>query len=694
LHGGARDLSHGPPCNGSFCPAGQVCEQGVCHLDCGAGVTRCGLPPSESCCAAGDVCYLGACTTPGAPCGTAPTDGGACSITSCPDGQYCEASVGRCLPLAHTVQCEYRPPVGSFSPKVKWEWQGGTVLPGYDQVMMTPMVADLDGNCMPDIVFTTFAGSNYGSDGVLRAVRGDGGGDLFNVTDPGLRLVPGAQLALADVDGDGKVEIFACHQSFALIAFHYDGTLKWMSQDRACGAYDAPSVADLDHNGVPEVIVGFSVHDAQTGALIGSPPNVPTYGGYGAYTTAAELDGDDTDGMEIAAGNIVYHRDGTLYWDQSGGNTGYPAVADLDGDGLPEVVAVVPASHSVYAYHHDGTLYWGPKDVNNGVATPQGPTGGGPPTIADFDGNGTPDVATAGGYGYLVLDGHTGNPLWQSTDTTDTSSRVTGSSVFDFEGDGPAEAVYNDEHNLRVYRGADGKVLVKLCSTSGTLWENPVIVDVDADDHAEIVVMDNNYGINTCDQDLGGGPSHTGFHVIGDAMNRWVRTRRIWNQHTYHVTNIVDDATVPQHEPRNWTQTGLDNFRQNVQTKNLFSAADLVPRDLASLTDKCPASITLVARVLNQGAATAPAGVPVTFYRSMPTAAVLGTVTTHGALLAGASETVSLDIPPLVMGGDADTPQDVYVTVDDDGTGHGVVNECDETNNTSPPITVTCHLVQ
>jgi hypothetical protein len=398
--------------------------------------------------------------------------------------------------------------------------------------------------------------------------------------------------------------------------------------------------------------------------------------------------------MEIAAGNIVYHRDGTLYWDHSNGALGYPAIADLDGDGQPEVVSVVPGTNSVFAYHHDGTLFWGPVDVNNGVPTPQGPSGGGPPTIADFDGNGQPDVATAGGYGYLVLNGRNGAVLWQSTDTTDTSSRVTGSSVFDFEGDGSAEAVYNDEHNLRVYRGPDGNVLIKLCSTSGTLWENPVVVDVDGDEHAEIVVMDNNYGIDTCDQSLGGGPSHTGFRVIGDAMNRWVRTRRIWNQHTFHVTNINDDATVPQDELPNWRQPGLNDFRQNVQTKNLFAAPDLVPRDFNSLDDKCAAQITLVVRVLNQGAATVPAGVPVTFYRSTPMPTTLGTVLTQGALLAGASETVSLDIPVLALGGNSDTIQNVYVVVNDDGTGHGTIHECDETNNTSPTIPVSCHIVQ
>src|SRR5205823_4798822 len=154
------------------------------------------------------------------------------------------------------------------------------------------------------------------------------------------------------------------------------------------------------------------------------------------------------------------HADGTLYWNALAGQggIGYPAVADLDGDGLPDVVAVVPSTNSIWAYKHDGTRLWGPVDVNNGVATPHGPTGGGPPTIADFDGNGKPDVATAGGYGYLVLNGQTGAVLWQNTDTQDYSSRVTGSSVFDFEGDGKAEAIYNDEHDLRVYNGADGKV--------------------------------------------------------------------------------------------------------------------------------------------------------------------------------------------------------------------------------------------
>src|SRR5262249_8328209 len=143
-------------------------------------------------------------------------------------------------------------------------------------------------------------------------------------------------------------------------------------------------------------------------------------------------------------------------------------------------------------------------------------------------------------------------------------------------------------------------------------WENPVIVDVDGDDHAEIVVMDNNYAIGACDD---GTASHTGFKVIGDAQNRWVRTRRIWNQHTYHVTNVLDDGKIPMNEAQNWGQPGLNNFRQNVQTTNLLAAPDLSPRDLRATADRCDTGgLVLVATVLNEGAAGAPPGVPVSFY--------------------------------------------------------------------------------
>ena len=70
-------------------------------LDCEAEETPCG----DVCCTGEDLCYLGACTTPGAPCE---------STRDCDDGEYCELTVGRCLPRATGEECEYMPEVGGM----------------------------------------------------------------------------------------------------------------------------------------------------------------------------------------------------------------------------------------------------------------------------------------------------------------------------------------------------------------------------------------------------------------------------------------------------------------------------------------------------------------------------------------------------------------------------------------------------
>src|SRR6185312_15007558 len=37
-----------------------------------------------------------------------------------------------------------------------------------------------------------------------------------------------------------------------------------------------------------------------------------------------------------------------------------------------------------------------------------------------------------------------------------------------------------------------------------------------------------------------------GIRVYKDAQNRWVRSRMIWNQHAYAVTNVNEDGTIPK----------------------------------------------------------------------------------------------------------------------------------------------------
>jgi hypothetical protein len=68
-------------------------------------------------------------------------------------------------------------------------------------------------------------------------------------------------------------------------------------------------------------------------------------------------------------------------------------------------------------------------DINNGISTKAfcnagSEYGGGPPTVADFDGDGTPDVGAAGAVGYVVFSGKLMmDPNVASTPTSTCGSR-------------------------------------------------------------------------------------------------------------------------------------------------------------------------------------------------------------------------------------------------------------------------------
>jgi hypothetical protein len=278
--------------------------------------------------------------------------------------------------------------------------------------------------------------------------------------------------------------------------------------------------------------------------------------------------------------------------------------------------------------------------------------------------------------------------LW-SVATQDVSSSVTGSSLFDFQGDGTAEVVYNDECHLYVLDGKTGAELMKLANTSRTAMEYPLIADVDGDNNSEFVVPANDDQIV---RDKCAPPGTRGIRVFGDAADRWVRTRPIWNQHSYHITNITAAGQVPAVEQRNWDARGLNNFRQNVQGAGIFNAPDLQPVGLGAYTGGCPALLDLRARASNTGSLGVKSGIRVAFYLGKPPAGrLLGTVSTTRRLLPGESQLLTLTYP--VPAG-TEGPFDFWVRVDDDGTGKGAETECDETNNIAAIASVLCPVVK
>lgn len=260
--------------------------------------------------------------------------------------------------------------------------------------------------------------------------------------------------------------------------------------------------------------------------------------------------------------------------------------------------------------------------------------------------------------------------------TQDLSSSATGSSVFDFQGDGVAEVIYNDECFLHVYDGETGAELLAepRANSSRTRFEYPVVVDVDRDGNSEIVLPANRDQVARDGCAVG----TSGIFVFGDPGDRWVRTRPIWNQHTYHVTNVSDLGEVPMNEADNWTDPVLNNYRTNVQGAGVFNAPNLTV-ELTAIAQCGSASVRLVVAITNAGSRGVPAGVLVELFQSVPAPEIaVGTLMTTAPLLPG--ETTRL--VQVVSGIPYDTDLTFEARVDGAAAAAPVL-ECEEDDNSA-----------
>ena len=719
----AEDSPSGTRCDDDHpCPDGWVCEEGVCMIDCGEN-ERC---DGDVCCDEGDVCYLGACMTPGDVC--MDPDSESCVVGRCPPGFQCDPTIGRCMPVPEDVDCTYEPG-SSFDPVVLWRWTGSSADPTYGHVIVAPVVADIDGDGASDIIVTAaeYLPGGFNNDGGVLCVLsgvGDCEGnplELWCTSAADTHVSASGSAAVADLDGSRSLTIIVganrlgpIGNAYGIVAYNAEGELLpgfgtdgGTPVDVFVGV-GSPSVADLDGDGSEEVFVGYTVFDSH-GHLLWDRPGAVGNDGFGPITVAADLDGES--GMEIVGGNMAWHADGSEAWDAGADARalpdGWPAIADFDDDGTPEVVVV--SMGGIRVFNNEGNLL-------GAAAGATVPGRGGPPTIADVDGDTTPDIAVAGSNSLTVFSvgpapDHALTQLWQMA-SRDFSSNFTGSSVFDFDGDGQAEVIYADECYARVYDGpGDGMggttVLFEVPNTSCTAVEYPVVADVTSDGKAEFIVVSNNfYGtpsacspyVQQCFDAYPGYEPTNGVAVYRDSNDNWVQTRAIWNQHSYHVTNICDGldgvcptaenthGAVPTDEASSWlfpAGSPLNSYRVNARLEGVFNAPDLVPRNARADLSACPEAIGLLANVTNIGAIGVPSGVPVAFFwMDTDPATLIGVALTTRTLLPGASELVRVDwtpLPPEARG----VPVTIEIRVDDDGMGNGVSNECDETNNTA-----------
>ena len=431
--------------------------------------------------------------------------------------------------------------------ELEWSWTGeGQTFPDYENVQAAPLVIDLDGNEFPEIIFAAGQRGISRPYGFLRILDGRDGGE---VVPPEHCVEVATTMAVGDIDSDGRPEIVAAMASRIgdgctnnataglaprLIAFEHDGTVKWQSEDLegSSGWGGAIALADLDKDGSPEILWGRQV-TTNEGVLLWTATQSPTPN---SNPTVADIDLDGE--PEVIHGGDVYGPDGTLEWDDNSNVPLWSAVANFDADPYAEVF--VNGGNLSRLYEHDGTIIW--SSVN----------GGGPPTIGDFDGDGEPEIGIARSSVYTVLETD-GTILWQRR-INDGSSGVTASSLFDFDRDGRVEVVQSDEAYFRIWDGATGNVRFRTALTSITNHEMPVVADVDNDGQAEVVVPVNFFVLEE---------QPPGVYVFGSSDDSFVRARPIWNQHSYHVTNVLADGTIPADEREHWLTPGLNHDRVN-----------------------------------------------------------------------------------------------------------------------------------
>jgi len=260
-------------------------------------------------------------------------------------------------------------------------------------LMGTPALGDIDGDGELEIVF-----GGYSSPGKLFAINPDG----TNV--PGFPYELGEKIqrgvALADFNGNGKVDI-VCGTDDANL---------WLIYDDLTAAVGFPFEAGNDFRTDPSVL---EINDEMVIFAGSRDDNFYAINSDGSLRFQIETGGDVSESSGIVdtgngPGIFFGSNDGYLYGVNLEGNAlpgwpidlgadivSSPAFADLDGDGMDEVVAAT--NTGLYAIGLNGVIYSHFPITGSSSFT-------GSPTITDLDLDGDLEVFAGTGNALLAID--------------------------------------------------------------------------------------------------------------------------------------------------------------------------------------------------------------------------------------------------------------------------------------------------
>ncbi|MDE0006447.1 MAG: FG-GAP-like repeat-containing protein [Rhodospirillaceae bacterium] len=323
-------------------------------------------------------------------------------------------------------------------------------------------IADLDGNGRDDLVVLDGQGTLY-------ALAWDGSTYVQTWAYPfPIGVFPGRAVATADVDGDGRREIFVVTDA---VLARIDGATRRVAATApvtgapSCGLADVRDleIADLDNDGSREIVFVRRCGSSEPRIVVVSADDLSVLwespgADFGSRLALANVDRDAALEIVVSGGLVV---DGSTYRTEreppaareplrrfDSERDSVIGTGDFDGDGIDDIVGIVGDGRSgncrAYSVERDATLA-------------RVPTCGEVLAVSDIDDDGIAEVLVGTGrtvlaYRYVDADGRF-EEIFRHVTFTETAAIGIG----DVDNDGDAEAVFA---GVTARERGDGRLIV------------------------------------------------------------------------------------------------------------------------------------------------------------------------------------------------------------------------------------------